>query len=101
MSLLEEVMALYAVVGDIFDTERFLETYSGSAPEPLCDLHIKVYVLTLAPYEFPTMTLQVLHHYETLGLPAPQTSYTRLISKLLFIRSTVAHSQAWYLFSHM
>ena len=59
------------------------------------------HVRTLTPYELPTAALQVLHHYETPGLPAPQRSYTCLISKLLFIRSTVTHSQAWDLFSHM
>ena len=101
MSLLEEVMASYAGIGDVVNAERFLATYCESPPEPLRDLHIKAHVRALTPYEFPTTALQALHHYETLGLPAPQRSYTRLISKLLFIRSTVAHSQAWDLFSHM
>ena len=34
MSLLKEVVASYAVVGDV-STERFLVTYGGSPPEPL------------------------------------------------------------------
>ena len=95
------MVALYAVISDTVNTERLLATYGGSPPEPLHDLHIKMHIRALAPYEFPTVTLQILHHYETLVLPAPQPNYTRLIYKLLFLRSTVAHSQAWNLFSHM
>ena len=51
--------------------------------------------------EFPAAALKVLHNYGTLGFPAPQRSYTRLISKHLYIRSTVPHPQPWDLFSHM
>ncbi|PIL25952.1 hypothetical protein GSI_11706 [Ganoderma sinense ZZ0214-1] len=96
------VASLYANIGDVGNTERFLATYVGlSPPEPLRDIHIKARIRALEPRTFPTHALTLLHDYETRGLPAPQQSYTRLITTLLSLRSSVAEAQAWDLFSHM
>ncbi|KAI0739209.1 hypothetical protein C8Q80DRAFT_1290767 [Daedaleopsis nitida] len=99
---LESTMSLYAKAGDVPSAERFLTTYVGpSPPEPLRDLHIKAHIRSLQPGTFPTAALSVLHDYESRGLAAPQQSYTRLVTTLFSIRSTVAEAQAWDLFSHM
>ncbi|KAJ8455438.1 hypothetical protein ONZ51_g12455 [Trametes cubensis] len=100
--LLSTAMSLYADRGDITNTERFLSTFAGSKPvDRLRDLHIKAHLRSLAPRTFPTSALTVLHDYEGRGLPAPQKTYTRVITSLLSTRSTMAEAQAWDLFAHM
>ncbi|KAI0717675.1 hypothetical protein C8T65DRAFT_766373 [Cerioporus squamosus] len=99
---LETTVSLYADVGDVVNTERFLASFAGPSPsDRLRDLHIKAHICAIEPRTFPTNALSVLHDYETRGLPAPQRSYTRAITALLSVRSTVAEAQAWDLFSHM
>ncbi|KAI1787345.1 hypothetical protein LXA43DRAFT_714629 [Ganoderma leucocontextum] len=99
---LETVASLYADVGDVTNTERFLRAFVGPSPSgPLRDIHIKAHIRALEPRTFPTHALSLLHDYETRALPAPQRSYTRLITNLLSLRSSVAEAQAWDLFSHM
>lgn len=99
---LKIVASLYANIGDVANTERFLATSIGpSPPEPLRDIHIKAHIRAAEPTAFPTHALSLLHDYETRGLPAPQQSYTRLITTLFCLRSSVAEAQAWDLFSHM
>ncbi|KAH9894019.1 hypothetical protein C8Q73DRAFT_745662 [Cubamyces lactineus] len=100
--LLSTTMSLYADRGDIANTERFLTTFAGSKPsDPLRDLHIKAHLRSVAPRTFPTSALTVLHDYEGRGLPAPQKTYTRVITSLLQTRSTMGEAQAWDLFAHM
>ncbi|RDX44062.1 hypothetical protein OH76DRAFT_1446274 [Lentinus brumalis] len=99
---LETTASLYADVGDVVNTERFLASFAGPSPsERLRDLHIKAHIRAIEPRTFPTQALSVLHDYEARGLPAPQRSYTRAITALLSVRSSVAEAQAWDLFSHM
>ena len=88
-------MAMYAEAGDVTNAERFLEQFcTTSRPERFRDLHIKAHLRASEPRTFPTTALSVLHNYETIGLPAPQRSYGRLITTLLSVRSTIAESQA-------
>ncbi|OBZ74606.1 hypothetical protein A0H81_05466 [Grifola frondosa] len=97
-----EVMALYANVGDVLNTERFLKKFAGPKPaEAQRDLHIKSYLKVASPDEMPTTALSLLHAYEARALPAPQRSYTRVIGFLLTVRSAAAEAHAWDLFAHM
>ncbi|RPD77124.1 hypothetical protein L226DRAFT_360122 [Lentinus tigrinus ALCF2SS1-7] len=99
---LETTMSLYANVGDVANTEQLLANFAGqSPPERLRDLHVKAHIRAIEPRTFPTHALSVLHDYEGRGLPAPQRSYTRAITALLTVRSSVAEAQAWDLFAHM
>ncbi|TBU57213.1 hypothetical protein BD310DRAFT_822029 [Dichomitus squalens] len=99
---LETVMSVYASAGDVPSAERFLATFAGPSPPPaLRDLHIKAHLRALAPRTFPTQALSLIHDYESCNLPAPQRTYTRLISSLLSLRSSVGEAQAWDLFAHM
>ena len=99
---METAITLYANVGDVANTERLLATFAGPSPsDRLRDLHIKAHIRAIEPRTFPTPALAVLHDYESRGLPAPQRSYTRTITSLLSVRSSVAEAQAWDLFAHM
>lgn len=94
-------MSIYATSGDVASVDGLLATLD-QPPSPLMrDLHIKAHLRAMDHPAFPTTALTVLHHYETRALPAPQSSYTRLITFLLSLRSTVAEAQAWDLFANM
>ena len=83
---MEPVMAMYAEAGDATNAEQFLEQFcTTSRPERFRDLHIKAHLRASEPHTFPTTALSVLHNYETIGLPAPQRSYGRLIATLLSV----------------
>ncbi|KAI0773635.1 hypothetical protein C8Q74DRAFT_1331062 [Fomes fomentarius] len=101
LSPLEAQMSIYATSGDVASVEHLLATLE-QPPSPLIrDLHIKAHLRAMDHPAFPTTALTVLHQYETRALPAPQSSYTRLITSLLSLRSTLAEAQAWDLFAHM
>jgi hypothetical protein len=72
---------------------------------PLTDrqrhLHIKAHERSVQPGAIPESALSLLHAYENAGRPAPMTAYSRIIAALFRTSSSLAHAQAWDLFSHM
>jgi hypothetical protein len=72
---------------------------------PLTDrqrhLHIEAHEKSVAPGTVPESALSLLHTYEKAGRPPPMTAYSRLIAALFRTPSSIAHAQAWDLFSHM
>jgi hypothetical protein len=72
---------------------------------PLTDrqrhLHIKAHERSVPPWTIPETALSLLHAYENAGRPAPMTAYSRIIAALFRTSSSLAHAQAWDLFSHM
>ena len=72
---------------------------------PLTDrqrhLHIKAHEKSVSPGTIPESALSLLHTYESAGRPPPMTAYSRLIAALFRAPSSIAHAQAWDLFSHM
>ena len=100
LSPLESAIARHASEGDIDAVDR-LVAESDHPSESIRDLHIKAHLRAIPARTFPTTALSILHDYESRGLPAPQRSYTRLITTLLSLRSSVAEAQAWDLFAHM
>ncbi|KAH9922200.1 uncharacterized protein B0H18DRAFT_1018488 [Fomitopsis serialis] len=98
-----EVLASYASVGDVTSTERVLQAHAPSPTEVQRDFHIKAYCKALAPGALPLRVEELLHEYESRGLPAPMKSYTRVLTALLSSRTrpSLGHAQAWDLFAHM
>ena len=64
-------------------------------------LHIEAHEKSVPPGTIPESALSLLHSYETAGRPPPMTAYSRLIAALFRTPSSLAHAQAWDLFSHM
>lgn len=76
--------------------------YSQGPPtEGQRDLHVKSYIKATPRHSIPTRALSILHNYEVQSLPAPMRTYTRLITSLFSAHSSIAHAQAWDLFTHM
>lgn len=99
-----DVLSLHASAGDVASVEQCLQKYAApSLTDVHRDLHVKAHAKATPPTTFPTSTLDLLHHYEALGTPAPQKSYTRAITSLLSTQSRPAQglAQAWDLFAHM
>ncbi|KAI0045173.1 hypothetical protein FA95DRAFT_1607917 [Auriscalpium vulgare] len=104
--LLEEsvndVMGYYATKGDVSGIEEFMKRFLTERPtDRQRHLHIKAHEISSPPGSVPTGALELLHRYENQSLPAPITSYTRLIGALFHTSSSLAHAQAWDLFAHM
>ena len=64
-------------------------------------LHIKAHEKSVPLGTIPESALSLLHAYENAGNPAPMTAYSRIIATLFRVSSSLAHAQAWDLFSHM
>ena len=74
---------------------------SGPLTDRQRHLHIKAHEKCVPPGTIPESALSLLHSYETAGRPPPMTTYSRLIAALFRAPSSLAHAQAWDLFSHM
>ncbi|CCM03930.1 uncharacterized protein FIBRA_06082 [Fibroporia radiculosa] len=100
---INSVLSMYALNGNIAATERVLFSYATSPSERQRDLHVKAYIKALPFRAFPTDALDVLHSYETKGIPPPQKSYTRVMYALLNVRDRAAEARArvFDLFAHM
>ncbi|THG94241.1 hypothetical protein EW026_g7193 [Hermanssonia centrifuga] len=100
--MLNEVLAHHAAAADVDRTEHFVHKYlAESQTSRQRDLHIKAHVNATPSMEFPERALQLLHDYEVRGTPAPQRTYSRLITHLFSTRNATSHAHAWDLFSHM
>ncbi|KAI0312789.1 hypothetical protein OF83DRAFT_1144310 [Amylostereum chailletii] len=96
------VMELYARHGDIAKVENLMHNFlTGPPDEKQRHLHIKTHENSVSRGTVPDSALSLLHNYEEQRLPAPMTTYTRLITALFSVRSPLARAQAWDLFSHM
>ncbi|KAK7688680.1 hypothetical protein QCA50_008218 [Cerrena zonata] len=101
---LSSVAEIFSDRGDIQTIETLLEKYNPrgvAVPERLRDLHIKAHLLNETSLDMPTNALRTLHEYENSATPAPQRTYTRLITHLFHRHTAVAHAHAWDLFAHM
>ena len=101
---LSSIVELYAEIGNVNAVETLLEKYHPkdiAIPEPLRDMHIKAHLITESVCDIPSRSLKVLHEYEDKAIPAPQRTYTRLITHLFQRPSAISHAHAWDLFSHM
>ncbi|KAI9509894.1 hypothetical protein F5148DRAFT_676619 [Russula earlei] len=97
-----DVLEWYARRGDVSGLEEFLQEFvRGSLTDRQRHLHIKAHEKSVPPGAVPESALSLLHTYESTGRPPPMTAYSRLIAALFRIPSSVAHAQAWDLFSHM
>ncbi|CAL1698254.1 unnamed protein product [Somion occarium] len=100
--MLSSVVDILADAGDVNAVES---TLSWNQNEGICerlrDLHIKAYLRNETSAAFPGKALKMLHEYENRALPAPQRTYTRLITHLFHLRDSTAHAHAWDLFAHM
>ncbi|KDQ55917.1 hypothetical protein JAAARDRAFT_70783 [Jaapia argillacea MUCL 33604] len=100
--LLNDVMDVYASQGDVVKTEAFMSKSIIGVPTPLQrDLHIKSHITSTPPATIPSSALSILHSYESQATPAPMRTYTRLITSLFTLHSSIARAQAWDLFTHM
>src|SRR6266403_1760761 len=79
----------------------FYTLVSGPLTDRQRHLHIKAHENSVPPGTIPDSALLLLHSYETAGRPPPMTTYSRLIAALFRTPSSLAHAQAWDLFSHM
>lgn len=101
---LTSVAEIFSDRGDVKTIETLLEKYHPkdvAVPERIRDLHIKAYLVNEASLDMPTNALKTLHEYENRATPAPQRTYTRLITHLFHRHTAVAHAHAWDLFAHM
>ncbi|THH17492.1 hypothetical protein EW146_g3327 [Bondarzewia mesenterica] len=97
-----DIMSIYATKGDIAGIEKFMRKHiSGRPTDRQRHLHVKSHENSVPAGTVPTSALNLLHYYESQSLPAPMTTYTRLIISLLSTRSSIAQAQAWDLFAHM
>ena len=69
--------------------------------ERLRYLHVKVHLMAIQKQDFPTRSLDILQHYESRNIPAPQMAYGRVIGHLFATRRTASYAHAWDLFAHM
>jgi hypothetical protein len=74
---------------------------AGPLTERQRHLHIKAHEKSVPLGIVPESALSLLHAYESAGRPPPMTAYSRLIAALFRTSSSIAHAQAWDLFSHM
>ncbi|KAF8621462.1 hypothetical protein AX15_007757 [Amanita polypyramis BW_CC] len=96
------IMHSHADAGDIAGIERVMEAFLTDTPnEQQRHLHVKAHLLATPTDAIPTTALQVLHSYELKSHPAPIKTYTSTITSLFSKPSSLAHAQAWDLFSHM
>ena len=79
----------------------FLTLVLGTLTDRQRHLHIKAHEKSVPPGTIPESALSLLHAYENAGRPAPMTAYSRIIATLFRTSSSLAHAQAWDLFSHM
>ncbi|KAF7978170.1 hypothetical protein HWV62_1360 [Athelia sp. TMB] len=99
---INRVLAFYAERGDVSGVENFMTNALTLSPtESQRDLHVKAYLRAAAPKTIPERALTVLHNYELQSKPAPMATYTRLITALFSVPSSIGHAQAWDLFTHM
>lgn len=99
---INDVLDVYATRGDIMETERCMRTFLTERPtDRQRHLHIKSHQNSVPTGTIPTSALNLLHHYESQSLPAPMTAYTRVITALFSVPSSIAHAQASDLFTHM
>ncbi|KAI0246335.1 hypothetical protein BJV78DRAFT_1286525 [Lactifluus subvellereus] len=97
-----DVMEWYVVRGDVLGLEQFMQTFvKGTLTDRQRHLHIKTHEKSVPPGTIPESALSLLHAYENVGRPAPMTAYSRIIAALFRTSSSLAHAQAWDLFSHM
>ena len=82
-------------------TVLFFTLVSGPLTDRQRHLHIKAHEKSVPPGTIPESALSLLHSYENAGRPPPITAYSRLIAALFRVPSSLAHAQAWDLFSHM
>src|SRR5712672_3329485 len=82
-------------------TSCFESLVSGPLTDRQRHLHIKTHEKSVPPRTIPESALSLLHSYENAGRPPPMTTYSRLIAALFRTPSSLAHTQAWDLFSHM
>ncbi|KAJ3840357.1 hypothetical protein F5878DRAFT_533821 [Lentinula raphanica] len=124
---LNALLQLYIEARDITMFEKCLEKFiDGSLPTSTQrHLHIKLHLSCTPQNIIPLSALDVLHAYETKGIPAPMKTYSKVIGRLFATGSSshddeslslsdspplsftkytspaLAHAQAWDLFSHM
>ncbi|KXN85228.1 hypothetical protein AN958_11503 [Leucoagaricus sp. SymC.cos] len=83
------------------DTEYVIANFITSPTDRQRHLHVKAHLKNTPEHEIPTSALKVLHAYEEKALPVPMQTYTSCIGTLFATKSSLAHAQAWDLFSHM
>ncbi|KAH9964881.1 hypothetical protein BC827DRAFT_1185755 [Russula dissimulans] len=97
-----DVLGWFARRGDVLGLEEFLQKFvKGPLTDRQRHLHIKAHEKSVPPGTIPESALFLLHSYENAGRPPPMTTYSRLITALFHTPSSLAHAQAWDLFSHM
>ncbi|KAH6912093.1 hypothetical protein BKA70DRAFT_825447 [Coprinopsis sp. MPI-PUGE-AT-0042] len=97
-----DILRNYANAGDLFAADSLLKRYvSGSPSETQRHLHVHAHLQATPSTIMPSSALDVLHSYETKGVPAPMHTYTTVITSLFTRPSSLARSQGWDLFSHM
>ncbi|KAJ3789061.1 hypothetical protein GGU10DRAFT_305939 [Lentinula aff. detonsa] len=105
-SQLNALLLLYIDSKDVVGFESCLERYSeGSVPTThQRHLHTTLHLSCTPQHIIPLSALDVLHVYEARGIPAPMNTYSKVIGRLFgagYTSPTLAHAQAWDLFSHM
>ncbi|KAI0298979.1 hypothetical protein B0F90DRAFT_1729750 [Multifurca ochricompacta] len=96
---------VYADIRKRCDTTSTELSQSNIRLGPLTDrqrhLHIKAHEKSVPAGTVPESSLSLLHAYENAGRPAPMTAYSRILAALFRTPSSLAHAQAWDIFSHM
>ncbi|KAJ3830875.1 hypothetical protein EV361DRAFT_763020, partial [Lentinula raphanica] len=64
-----------------------------------CHLHINLHLSCTPQNIIPLSALDVLHAYETKGIPAPMKMYSKVIGRMF--ATGPCTRQSWDLFSHM
>ncbi|KAJ3994991.1 hypothetical protein F5050DRAFT_1695180 [Lentinula boryana] len=123
-SQLNALLQLFIDSKDVVGFESCLERYSeGSVPTiHQRHLHTTLHLSCTPQHIIPLSALDVLHAYEAKGIPAPMNTYSKVIGRLFgaglpaqsdediadtslsfqrYTSPTLAHAQAWDLFSHM
>ncbi|KAJ3755569.1 hypothetical protein EV360DRAFT_49525 [Lentinula raphanica] len=98
---LNALLQLYIEARDVTMFEKCLEKFiDGSVPTSTQrHLHINLHLSCTPQNIIPLSALDVLHAYETKGIPAPMKTYSKVIGR--YTSPALAHAQAWDLFSHM
>jgi hypothetical protein len=112
----DHLLELYVNNGDVRKVDHVIANLTSRSLSPTCfcltsllgppterqrDLHIKAHLRASPMNTIPTSALSLIHAYEVGALVAPMVTYTRLITALFCVHSSLAYAQAWDLFAHM
>ncbi|TFK29156.1 hypothetical protein FA15DRAFT_664477 [Coprinopsis marcescibilis] len=96
-----DILQMYTNNGNVAEVDNTIARFAPKPAEDHRHLHIQAHIKATPPRAIPTVALELLHHYENRGIPAPMETYTSLIASLFSRPSSIARGQAWDLFSHM